>query len=115
MALQKSAFWLQQYRCVHSTQAAGNWAWDAIKRAVGVSEESIKRRNAYKYAERSARETLESEIKDGAGKPSDTWMAGTEDMTNNMTGDRSWKSVNADLEADREELNKIKWTEGEKK
>ena len=107
---------MKQYRSLSSSSVAQNWAWDTIKRAVGVSEQSIARHNLYKAAEDSARAVLESEINDGVGKPSDTIMSGTEEMTNQMTGGRSWKIENADFEEQKEEVAKVakKW-EGENK
>jgi hypothetical protein len=109
---QKAAYCLQQVGLICTARPVQNGLWDAIKRAFGVSEEKIMRRNAYKYAENISIAGLREQLsnKRGSLKPKagdlNSDMVGDETMTNNMTAYRSWKIYNADVIGEREAWEK---------
>lgn len=102
----KAALWPQPSRGVAATAPAAGALLDALKRALGYSEADILRSNVYKQAERSAREVLAEQMRGGGRGADASETAGTDTMTSNMTGQRSWKSENADLLEEREEVGR---------
>lgn len=103
----KAAPWLMQpIRGVAGSAPAAGPLLDAFKRVVlGYSEADILKSNAYKEAERTAREVLAEQMR-GSGRGADaSETAGTE-MTNDMTGQRSWKIETADVLEERERVEK---------
>ncbi|KAH7618872.1 hypothetical protein NADE_005721 [Nannochloris sp. 'desiccata'] len=109
----KAVYCLQQLGSMHTAQSVQGGFWDAIKRAFGVSEQAIKRRNAYKYAERSARAGLAEQSSNNRGSLKrratsnlNSDMVGDETMINNMTAYRPWKIENAGVIEERETLEK---------
>jgi hypothetical protein len=112
-ASRKAVYCFQQLASMHTAQRAQGGVWNAIQRACGVSEQKIKRRNAYKYAENSARAGLAEQMSNNrvttspkASSDLNSDMMADETMTNNMTAYRPWKIDNAGVIEDREELKK---------
>jgi hypothetical protein len=114
-AARTAVYCLQHAASMHTARAAEGGIWDAVQRVFGVSEEKIMRRNAYKYAENSARAGLAEQLsnnraslvpKVSASEDLNSDLVGGETMTDDMTAYRSWKIENAGVLADREELER---------
>jgi len=109
----KKAVYCLQRLAIHTAQPVQGGFGDAIKRAFGVSEQEIKRRNWYKYADRSARAGLADQLSNNKGslEPQassnlNSEMKGSETMINDMTAYRPWKIDNAGVIEEREALEK---------
>ena len=84
------------YANVSRARALQEGLWQRAKAALGGTPAG----DAYQKAEDSARATLDSQVEDGSGKPSARGMQAS-DIPNSVTGERSWKIGNADLDAER--------------